>query len=379
MLFSRHSFVLAAAPLAPPAKATGGSNGRNEQSAGARDARSAWQEGPTATGPISAPLRHPAPRVARHPGKVCAAIIGPGNIGIDLMVKIQRLSRNLHCAAMVGRTPESEGLRRARSTGIATTHEGLAGLRALPGYGDIQIAFDATSAGAHRRHSEILIADGKRVIDLTPAAIGPFCIPTINLSEHLNAPNINMVTCGAQAAIPMIAAVARVSPVYWGELVARIAAKSAGHGTLSNIDELIRTTARAIELIGGARHGRAAIVLDPAEPPTAMRERIVCLCERADRSAIRGSIARMQAEVQSYVPGYRLEREVSIEPIGRNRKLPLAEIAAPTTGLEVTILLEVRGAAHYLPEYAGNLDIMTSAALRAAEALVDRTPRHSYA
>ena len=304
-------------------------------------------------------------------GKVGTAIIGPGNIGIDLMLKIQRLSPHLHCAAMAGRTPGSAGLTRARCMGLATTHDGLAGLRALPGYGDIRIVFDATSAGAHRRHSEALLADGKRVIDLTPAAIGPFCVPTVNLAEHLDAPNINMVTCGGQAAIPMIAAVARVTPVHRGDLVARIAASTAGPGTLANIDAFISTTAQAIERIGGARRGTAAIVLDATEPPTAMRDRIVCLCQDADPAAIRGSIAHMLAAVQSYVPGYRLEGEVSIEPVGRGTAP--GETGSPLAGLAVTILLEVRGAGHHLPAHAGNLDIMTSAALRTAETLVART------
>jgi acetaldehyde dehydrogenase len=303
--------------------------------------------------------------------KANVAIIGPGNIGIDLMIKIEQLSRHLRCAALVGRNRASEGLKRARSLGIATSHEGLDGLRALPGYGDIEIVFDATSAGAHRRHSEALIGDGKRVIDLTPAAIGPFCVPSVDLDGHLDAPNINMVTCGGQAAIPMIAAVSRVTPVHWAELLACIAAKSAGPGTLANIDAFIETTGRAIEQIGRARRGRAAIVLDPTEPPTAMRDRIVCLCEDADRQAIRASIARMVAAVRSYVPGYRLEGAVLLEPTGLGAPLRMAGVDAAFTGLKVTIHLEVQGAAHYLPAYAGNLDIMTSAALGTAEALIE--------
>jgi len=301
--------------------------------------------------------------------KIKCAIIGSGNIGTDLMIKIMRLSKRLEMAAMVGIDPDSDGLKRAARLGVATTHEGLAGLRALPGYGDIRIVFDATSAGAHQRHSEALIADGKQVIDLTPAAIGPFVVPSVNIDAHLAAPNVNMVTCGGQATIPMVAAVNRVAKVHYGEIVASIASKSAGPGTRANIDEFTETTAHAIEAVGGASRGKAIIILNPAEPPLIMRDTVFCLCDEADPEAIRASVRQMEAEVRAYVPGYRLKQEVQIEHIGDNAPLHIPEMGGDFTGLKVSIFLEVEGAAHYLPAYAGNLDIMTSAALRTAERL----------
>ncbi|MGD9863001.1 MAG: acetaldehyde dehydrogenase (acetylating) [Pseudodonghicola sp.] len=301
--------------------------------------------------------------------KIKCAIIGSGNIGTDLMIKIMRLSKRLEMAAMVGIDPDSDGLKRAARLGVATTHEGLAGLRALPGYGDIRIVFDATSAGAHQRHSEALIADGKQVIDLTPAAIGPFVVPSVNIDAHLAAPNVNMVTCGGQATIPMVAAVNRVAKVQYGEIVASIASKSAGPGTRANIDEFTETTAHAIEAVGGASRGKAIIILNPAEPPLIMRDTVFCLCDDADPEAIRASVRQMEAEVRAYVPGYRLKQEVQIERIGDNAPLHIPEMGGDFTGLKVSIFLEVEGAAHYLPAYAGNLDIMTSAALRTAERL----------
>jgi len=301
--------------------------------------------------------------------KIKCAIIGSGNIGTDLMIKIMRLSKRLEMAAMVGIDPDSDGLKRAARLGVATTHEGLAGLRALPGYGDIRIVFDATSAGAHQRHSEALIADGKQVIDLTPAAIGPFVVPSVNIDAHLAAPNVNMVTCGGQATIPMVAAVNRVAKVHYGEIVASIASKSAGPGTRANIDEFTETTAHAIEAVGGASRGKAIIILNPAEPPLIMRDTVFCLCDDADPEAIRASVRQMEAEVRAYVPGYRLKQEVQIERIGDNAPLHIPEMGGDFTGLKVSIFLEVEGAAHYLPAYAGNLDIMTSAALRTAERL----------
>ena len=229
--------------------------------------------------------------------------------------------------------------------------------------------FDATSAGAHKRHSEVLLADGKQVIDLTPAAIGPFTVPSVNIDAHLEEMNVNMVTCGGQATIPMVAAVNRVAKVHYGEIVASIASKSAGPGTRANIDEFTETTAHAIEKVGGASRGKAIIILNPAEPPLIMRDTVYCLCDRADEDAIRASILEMEKEVQSYVPGYRLKQEVQIEHVGNNAPLHIPEMGGSFTGLKVTVFLEVEGAAHYLPAYAGNLDIMTSAALRTAERL----------
>nr|BAH89310.1 acetaldehyde dehydrogenase [uncultured bacterium]BAH89753.1 acetaldehyde dehydrogenase [uncultured bacterium] len=302
--------------------------------------------------------------------KIKCAIIGSGNIGTDLMFKIMRKSKVLEMGAMVGIDPNSDGLARAARQGVATTHEGIDGLVKLPEYKDIRIVFDATSAGAHKRHNEILQKDGKQVIDLTPAAIGPYTIPPVNLDAHLDAANVNMVTCGGQATIPMVAAVNRVSPVIYGEIVASISSRSAGPGTRANIDEFTETTAAAIEKVGGAKRGKAIIILNPADPPLIMRDTVYCLCEDGDIEAIRKSVHDMVEEVKSYVPGYRLKQDVQFERIGANAPLHIPEMGGDFTGLKVTIFLEVEGAAHYLPAYAGNLDIMTSAAMKTAERLV---------
>lgn len=308
--------------------------------------------------------------------KTKVAIIGSGNIGTDLMIKIMRLSDTLEMAAMVGIDPESDGLKRAAGMGVATTHEGLDGLVAMPEFDQIALVFDATSAGAHKRHSEVVIAAGKRMIDLTPAAIGPYTVPPVNGDANLDAQNVNMVTCGGQATIPIVAAVNRVASVHYGEIVASIASKSAGPGTRANIDEFTETTSEAIVAIGGAKRGKAIIILNPAEPPLIMRDTVYCLCEDADPSAIRESIKAMVAEVQAYVPGYRLKQEPQFERIGSNRPLRIPEMAetgkTEFTGLKVSVFLEVEGAAHYLPAYAGNLDIMTSAALKTAEKIASR-------
>ena len=218
----------------------------------------------------------------------------------------------------------------------------------------------------------MLIAHGKRVVDLTPAAIGPYTIPPVNGMANLDAPNVNMVTCGGQATIPIVAAVNRVAKVHYGEIVASIASKSAGPGTRANIDEFTETTSQAIVDVGGATRGKAIIVLNPAEPPLIMRDTVYCLCEDGDREAIAKSVADMVAEVQSYVPGYRMKQAVQFESIGSNKPLHIPEMGGDFTGLKVTVFLEVEGAAHYLPAYAGNLDIMTSAALRTAERIAER-------
>src|SRR3546814_500559 len=227
-----------------------------------------------------------------------------------------------------------------------------------------------------KRHSEVLIAHGKRVIDLTPAAIGPYVIPPVNGLDHLDAVNVNMVTCGGQATIPIVAAINRVAKVHYGEIVASIASKSAGPGTRANIDEFTETTSQAIVDVGGATRGKAIIILNPAEPPLIMRYTVYCLCEDADRDAIAASVEAMVKEVQSYVPGYRLKQAVQFEHIGSNAPLRIPEMndgrGGSYTGLKVSIFLEVEGAAHYLPSYAGNLDIMTSAALRTAERIAER-------
>lgn len=304
--------------------------------------------------------------------KTKVAIIGSGNIGTDLMIKVMRLSEVLEMGVMVGIDPASDGLARAARMGVATTAEGIDGLLAMPEFADVGIVFDATSAGAHKRNSDLVLAAGKRMVDLTPAAIGPYTVPPVNGEANLDARNVNMVTCGGQATIPIVAAVGRVAKVHYGEIVASIASKSAGPGTRANIDEFTETTSQAIMDVGGATRGKAIIVLNPAEPPLIMRDTVYCLCEDGDREAIRQSIHDMVAEVQSYVPGYRLKQAVQFESIGGNQPLRIPEMGGSFTGLKVSVFLEVEGAAHYLPAYAGNLDIMTSAALKTAEKIANR-------
>ena len=301
--------------------------------------------------------------------RVPVAIIGSGNIGTDLMIKVMRNSKHLAMGAMVGIDPASDGLARAERLGVATTAEGVDGLVKLPNFKHIKIAFDATSAGAHARHNAVLQKHGVQVIDLTPAAIGPYVIPVVNLEEHLDSPNINMVTCGGQATIPMVYAVSRIAKVHYAEIVASIASKSAGPGTRANIDEFTETTARAIVKLGGATQGKAIIILNPAEPPLIMRDTVYCLAvEGADEGAILKSIDDMAARVASYVPGYRLKQRVQFEKVAADRPMNIPGVGK-RHGLKVSIYLEVEGAGHYLPNYAGNLDIMTSAALAAAEQL----------
>lgn len=304
--------------------------------------------------------------------RVKAAIIGSGNIGTDLMMKMIKYPQNMELAAVVGIDPASEGLAMARDNGIATTHEGIDGLKKLPCYPEIGIAFDATSAYAHKVHDEALRADGIQVIDLTPAAIGPFTVPPVNMRANLDAPNVNMVTCGGQATIPMVAAVSRVATrVPYAEIVASVSSRSAGPGTRANIDEFTRTTANAIEKVGGAEVGKAIIILNPAEPPMIMRDTVFTLSEGADEDAIRKSVAEMVAEVQKYVPGYRLKQEVQFERFGDNNKLNIPG-RGEFTGLKSMIMLEVEGAGDYLPSYSGNLDIMTAAAKATGELLAER-------
>lgn len=299
--------------------------------------------------------------------KIQCAIIGSGNIGTDLMIKIMRNAKYLEMGAMVGVDPNSDGLARAAKLGFATTAESVDGLTKLPNFKDIKIVFDATSAGAHAHHYQVLQQYGIQVIDLTPAAIGPYVVPVVNLDEHLNAPNINMVTCGGQATIPMVRAVSRITPVHYAEIIASIASKSAGPGTRANIDEFTETTSKAIEEVGGAKKGKAIIIMNPAEPPLIMRDTVYCFAELgADIDLIRQSIKEMADAVNAYVPGYRLKQEVQFEEFGTDRPLNIPSLGR-MPGLKVSIFLEVEGAAHYLPAYAGNLDIMTSAALAAAE------------
>jgi acetaldehyde dehydrogenase len=298
------------------------------------------------------------------------AVIGSGNIGTDLMIKVLRRSQNLEMAAMVGIDPASDGLARACRLGVPTTAEGVAGLIAMPDFADIAVVFDATSAQAHHANAAALAPYGKTLVDLTPAAIGPYVVPAANLDAHLSARNLNMVTCGGQATIPVVAAVSRMTPVPYAEIIASIASRSAGPGTRANIDEFTETTAAAIEQVGGARRGKAIIILNPAEPPMIMRDTVHCLIGRADHEAVRASIEQMIADVAAYVPGYRLKQPVQFTPLAPDEPVHtlLPDDTTPVT-TKVSVLLEVEGAAHYLPAYAGNLDIMTSAALRVAERL----------
>lgn len=303
--------------------------------------------------------------------KIKVAIIGSGNIGTDLMIKIIRTSQVLEMAVLVGIDPASDGVARAQRMGVKTTHEGIEGLVAMPEFAEIKLIFDATSAKAHAYNYEFLKRyPDKRVIDLTPAAIGPYLVPPVNFDVSLEAQNVNMVTCGGQATIPIVAAVSRVAKVHYGEIVASIASKSAGPGTRANIDEFTETTASAIEKIGGADRGKAIIVLNPAEPPLVMRDTVFTLSEPADREAVRRSIHDMVAEVQQYVPGYSLHQEVQFEDIPADRPVFIEGLGF-RHGLKTMTLLQVRGAGHYLPEYAGNLDIMTSAALATGEKIAE--------
>lgn len=300
--------------------------------------------------------------------KLKVAIIGSGNIGTDLMIKVLRNGKHLEMGAMVGIDPSSDGLARAERMGVATTHEGVEGLIKMPVFKDIDIVFDATAAGAHIKNDKLLreLKPAIRMIDLTPAAIGPYCVPVANLEEHIDKLNVNMVTCGGQATIPMVAAVAKVAKVHYAEIIASIASKSAGPGTRANIDEFTETTSKAIEVIGGATKGKAIIIMNPAEPPVIMRDTVYVLSEAASEAEIEASIEQTVAAVQQYVPGYRLKQKVQFERIPEDAPLNLPGIGK-FSGLKTSVFLEVEGAAHYLPAYAGNLDIMTSAALATAE------------
>ncbi|HEY1607642.1 MAG TPA: acetaldehyde dehydrogenase (acetylating) [Paraburkholderia sp.] len=300
--------------------------------------------------------------------KLKAAIIGSGNIGTDLMIKILRHGKHIEMGAMVGIDPGSDGLARAARLGVATTHEGVEGLARLPVFDEIDVVFDATSAGAHVKNDAFLRGKkpGIRMIDLTPAAIGPYCVPVVNLDAHLKALNVNMVTCGGQATIPVVAAVAAVAKVHYAEIVASISSKSAGPGTRANIDEFTETTSKAIEVVGGAAKGKAIIVLNPAEPPLIMRDTVYVLSELVDRAKVEASIEETVRAVNAYVPGYRLKQKVQFDEIAASAPLNVPGLGR-FSGLKTSVFLEVEGAAHYLPAYAGNLDIMTSAGLATAE------------
>ncbi|AWV03916.1 acetaldehyde dehydrogenase (acetylating) [Burkholderia sp. JP2-270] len=288
--------------------------------------------------------------------KIKCALIGPGNIGTDLLYKLRR-SPVLEPVWMVGVDPASDGLARAREFGLKTTDNGVDGLLPHVAADDIRIAFDATSAYVHRDNSDKLTALGVKMIDLTPAAIGPYCVPPVNLDAHLDSAqtNVNMVTCGGQATIPMVYAVSRVQPVAYGEIIATVSSRSVGPGTRKNIDEFTRTTSGAIEQVGGARKGKAIIVINPAEPPLIMRDTIHCLTDGPpDVDAITASVHAMVKEVQRYVPGYTLKNGPVFD------------------GNRVSVFMEVEGLGDYLPKYAGNLDIMTAAAAATAERFAEQ-------
>jgi acetaldehyde dehydrogenase len=300
--------------------------------------------------------------------KCKVAVIGSGNIGTDLMAKILRRATHLEMAAMVGIDPASEGLARARRMGVRTTDEGVEGLARLPGFDELSLVFDATSADAHVKNDAYLrrLRPELRLIDLTPAAIGPYCVPVVNLDEHIGEQNVNMVTCGGQATIPIVAAISQHAKVHYAEIVAAISSRSAGPGTRANVDEFVETTARAIESVGGATKGRAILILNPAEPPQLMRDTVFVLSEGAGEGALRASIEAMVARVQAYVPGYRLKQSVQFDEIPASAPIRIPGLGT-FSGLKTSIFLEVEGAADYLPAYAGNLDIMTSAALATGE------------
>ena len=285
--------------------------------------------------------------------QVRAAILGSGNIATDLMYKLKR-SNLLRPVLMAGIVPDSEGLARARQEGLATTTESIDGL--LKQKGTFEIVFDATTAAAHKKHAPLLHDAKKIAIDLTPAAVGPYVVPLVNLDEHVGASNVNLVSCGGQATVPLVSALDEVAPVEYAEIVATIASKSAGPGTRQNIDEFTETTARGLEKIGHAARGKAIIVLNPAEPPILMRNTVHGVLPDADEAKILRSIESMVERIKQYVPGYRLRAKPLIQDLSNGERKK-----------KVTLFVEVEGAGDFLPKYAGNLDIMTSAAVKVGE------------
>jgi acetaldehyde dehydrogenase len=300
--------------------------------------------------------------------KTAVAILGSGNIGTDLMIKILERSDRLELAMLVGIDPDSDGLARAKSLGVATTHDGIEGLMSSAVWDDVALVFDATSARAHEHHAPLLAEHGKLAVDLTPAAIGPYVVPIANLEDHVGATNVNMVTCGGQATIPVVWALSQVGQVPYAEIVASISSRSAGPGTRANIDEFTQTTARGIEQVGGAARGKAIIILNPAEPPLIMRDTVYALVESDDEAAMEQAVRDAVKQVAEYVPGYRLVKPPVFERVD-NLTIPGE---GEFSGTKVSTFLEVEGAGDYLPKYAGNLDIMTSAGLRMGELMIER-------
>lgn len=299
-----------------------------------------------------------------------AAIIGSGNIGTDLLMKLIRRNTVLRPAIFVGIDPKSDGLARAEKLGIVTTAAGVEGMLEHPAARNVKVVFDATSASAHHHNANLLADHPAQIVDLTPAAIGPFTVPVVNGDANAHERNVNMVTCGGQATIPIVHAVSRVTAVGWAEIVASISSRSAGPGTRANIDEFTETTAKGLEVVGGADMGKAIIVLNPADPPLVMRDTVLCLAAWAPEGAIRASIEDVVEKVSAYVPGYRLRWDVLIQKIGSDEPLP-SGVNPEHAEMKVSVLLEVKGAGDYLPPWAGNLDIMTAAAHATALGLVN--------
>lgn len=300
------------------------------------------------------------------------AIIGSGSLGTDLMLKVTRAAGPLELVAMIGTDPGSDGLVAAEHLGITTSPAGIKGLLALPQFDDICLVFDATSASAHPANWKLLRDSGVRMLDLTPAALGPFCVPAVNL-HNIDAPNLSLVTCGGQATVPIVAAVSESASVAYAEVVSSISARSAGPGTRASVDEFIETTARALQQVGGAQRSKAVIVLSPAEPPVLTRNTVYCLIEDdCDQAAIEGSIVRMAERVRQYVPGYQLKPKVRFETFAGDNAMHIPEIGR-FVGTRVTAMLQVTAADDHLPDYAGNLDIMTSAAVATAERIAERS------
>ncbi len=288
-------------------------------------------------------------------------------------MKIMRHGQFIEMAALVGIDSKSDGLEQARRLGVVISSKGISGLIDDGIMSEIELVFDATSASAHIENDRLVrtVKPGVKMVDLTPAAIGPYCVPVVNLTQHLDEPNVNMVTCGGQATIPIVAAVSSVAEVHYAEIIASISSRSAGPGTRANIDEFTETTSRGIEVIGGARKGKAIIVLNPAEPPMLMRDTVYILSSKVDTAKIEQAVEEMVASVNAYVPGYRLKQRVQFEEFGPDNPCHISGVGQ-LSGIKTTVFLQVEGAAHYLPSYAGNLDIMTSAALATGEKLAER-------